>query len=410
MGQRNAKEDEYYSFKPFRMTKLNPTTYNLVNTNVKIPKPRSGHRIVCDSANLYSFGGYLPLISSYELTSDDDWLPHRPLFREIWKFNFATLTWSKIPCKEFPEVLVSNAVTLNGEILMIFGGTSYPFGTTCSNDLYLCNLSKEDPVIQRVPTTGRIPLPQYGQSIVIHEDNLYTFGGTTGYEYTSDLHRLNLKNRIWDGAYINKGLENEPPGMYRHEIVLFESKIYVFGGGKVNRAYGFENIYAYSLHSNQWEIHATQQDPVAALDGLGGYPKKRYCHSCIQLPDSPNQIAILGGFDGANVFEDVWMLNLLNFQWTKIINCNLPKIYFHSSSVLTSGKVVTFGGIIQSNNSRERTSDIYVAWLCIPKLKEMCWDAILFYSYSNKYSASELHSMGVPLGYIQRIYSGSNNL
>lgn len=40
-----------------------------------------------------------------------------------------------------------------------------------------------------VKTTGQLPLPQYGQAIVYHNDYLYAIGGTTGYEYTSDIHR-----------------------------------------------------------------------------------------------------------------------------------------------------------------------------------------------------------------------------
>lgn len=138
----------------------------------------------------------------------------------------------------------------------------------------------------------------------------------------------------------------------------------------------------------------------------GGYPANRYCHSCVQLPDKPHNVVILGGFDGYVVFGDTWMLDLLTFQWKKLTNCNLPSVYFHSSAITPSGRLLTFGGVVQKNNTKERTSDIYVTWLCVPKLKEICWDAIVHYnSKLDEYSHAELLSFGVPYEYVQRIHS-----
>lgn len=266
MGKVHGKQDsprendteECYTVKPFKMSKWNITNNQDAGSKIiKIPKPRSGHRIVCDDVNMYSYGGYKPQINNEDLTADDDWEINRPLFKELWKFNFATSTWSKILCNEFPEALVSNAVYLSGKILMIFGGTGVPFGANCSNSLYMCDLSKERPILSLVPTTGKIPIPQYGQAIILYDQYLYTLGGTTGYEYTSDIHRLNLKSGNWESVYICKGLRSEPPGMYRHEVVLYESKIYVFGGGTINEAYGFQVSNLYCSHKNMsfYSVH-----------------------------------------------------------------------------------------------------------------------------------------------------------
>lgn len=68
---------------------------------------RSGHRCVADSANLYVFGGYNPDFEEACGSENEDY----PLYRERWRFHFATATWQQVhtegymptklaPCRE----------------------------------------------------------------------------------------------------------------------------------------------------------------------------------------------------------------------------------------------------------------------------------------------------------------------
>lgn len=78
--------------------------------------------------------------------------------------------------------------------------------------------------------------------------------------------------------------------------------------------------------------------------------------------------------------------------------------YFHSSSVTPSGKLVTFGGIVQAENSSKRTANVYTSWLVIPKLKEICWEAVMYYFPKLRfYSEEKLLSFGLPYEFIKRI-------
>lgn len=56
------------------------------------PPARSGHRCVADSANLYVFGGYNPDFDEAGGSENEDY----PLFRELWRFHFATATWQQV--------------------------------------------------------------------------------------------------------------------------------------------------------------------------------------------------------------------------------------------------------------------------------------------------------------------------
>lgn len=57
-----------------------------------VPPARSGHRCVADSSNLYVFGGYNPDFEEAGGSENEDY----PLFRELWRFHFATATWQQV--------------------------------------------------------------------------------------------------------------------------------------------------------------------------------------------------------------------------------------------------------------------------------------------------------------------------
>ena len=73
------------------------------------PPARSGHRCVADSANLYVFGGYNPDFDEAGGSENEDY----PLFRELWRFHFATATWQQVRTEGYtPTELAS----MSGEV------------------------------------------------------------------------------------------------------------------------------------------------------------------------------------------------------------------------------------------------------------------------------------------------------
>lgn len=46
--------------------------------------------------------------------------------------------------------------------------------------------------MQLVDASGSMPPPMYGQALVYHNGYLYVIGGTTGYDYTCDIHRYKI--------------------------------------------------------------------------------------------------------------------------------------------------------------------------------------------------------------------------
>jgi hypothetical protein len=116
-------------------------------------------------------------------------------------------------------------------------------------------------------------------------------------------------------------------------------------------------------------------------------------------------VYICGGYNGIEIFNDVWRLELQSLRWTRMVKCSLPcAVYFHSVAITPAGCMYSFGGVTGGQHNAKRTADVNCAWMCIPRLTEMCWEAILFYNPNlHLLPKDELLASGLPLQYVNRI-------
>ncbi|XP_074645781.1 kelch domain-containing protein 10-like [Tubulanus polymorphus] len=355
------------------------------------PDDRSGHRIIVTNNNLYSIGGYNP---HYWGRENDEFTIY-PIFRELWKFNLTTRIWMKLKTSgEMPVELASHAALLLGNNLLVHGGTGTPFGYSSSNQLYACNLRTLQWV--NIQCNGTLPGEVYGHSLTVVGKYIYMFGGTTGFEYSDDVHKLDLETFIWERIPIDdrKPPDNRrrPKGRYRHEAVTDGEKVFIFGGGRAYATYGFEELDVFNIKENVWEKHTCQ--PAGSI----GFPKPRRCHSCVRYK---NNVFICGGYNGAEPFNDLWKMNLTTYQWSKFSQLPNP-VYFHSADVTVDGCMYIFGGVNVIDT--ERNADIYRIWLHPPTLKEQCW--IRFTSLVEDFALlgrDVLLEIGIPEDLVSRV-------
>uniref|UniRef100_A0A1A8I7N6 Kelch domain containing 10 n=1 Tax=Nothobranchius kuhntae TaxID=321403 RepID=A0A1A8I7N6_NOTKU len=228
----------------------------------RTPPARSGHRCVADNANLYVFGGYNPDYDESGGSENEDY----PLFRELWRYHFATGCWQQIQTKGYmPTELASMSAVLHGNNLLVFGGTGIPFGENNGNDVHVCNVNYKRWSL--LNCRGKKPKRTYGQAMVIINGFLYVFGGTTGYIYSTDLHRLDLSTHEWIHLKPNNPPDDMPEERYRHEIAQDGQRIYILGGGTSWTSYPLDKIHAYSLETNSWEEITTKPH-----EKIGPYP------------------------------------------------------------------------------------------------------------------------------------------
>nr|XP_057932676.1 kelch domain-containing protein 10-like [Doryrhamphus excisus] len=354
-----------------------------------VPSARSGHRCVADSTNLYVFGGYNPDFEEAGGAENEDY----PLFRELWRFHFATATWHRVQTEGYiPTELASMSAVFHGNNLLVFGGTGIPFGENNGNDVHVCNVQYKQ--WNLLPYRGTKPNKIYGQAMVILNGYLYVFGGTTGYLYSTDLHRLDLTTKEWIHLKPNNAPTDLPEERYRHELAHDGKRIYILGGGTSWSSYRLDKIHAYNLETNYWEEIVTK--PHEKL----GYPAARRCHSCVQVQ---NEVFICGGYDGQLIMPDLWKLNLRTFQWTKLPTIMPEPAYFHCAAVTPAGCMYVHGGVVNMSGNR-RTGSLYKVWLVVPSLLELAWERLLkMQPHLAQLSTLQLLNMGLTHTLIERL-------
>lgn len=160
-----------------------------------------------------------------------------------------TKTWKKLTTNgNPPSQLASHCAVLVNRHILVYGGTGVPFGLSSSNQIYTCNLDtlKWELIIPKDESMDVQPVEQYGQAIAFDQDNgcLYVVGGTTGYLYTIDVHKFDLHTRKWTQLYKQApgAFPTFPEPRYRHEVVLHQQKLYIFGGGTADACFGFSEV------------------------------------------------------------------------------------------------------------------------------------------------------------------------
>ncbi|NXN08230.1 KLD10 protein, partial [Indicator maculatus] len=353
------------------------------------PPARSGHRCVADNANLYVFGGYNPDYDESGGPENEDY----PLFRELWRYNFATGTWHQMGTEGYmPRELASMSLVLHGNNLLVFGGTGIPFGESNGNDVHVCNVKYKRWAL--LSCRGKKPNRIYGQAMAIINGCLYVFGGTTGYIYSTDLHKLDLNTREWIQLKPNNMSCDMPEERYRHEIAHDGQRIYILGGGTSWTAYSLDKIHAYNLETNTWEEIATKPHEKV------GFPAARRCHSCVQIK---NDVFVCGGYNGEVILGDIWKLNLQTFQWVKLPALMPEPAYFHCAAVTPAGCMYVHGGVVNIHENK-RTGSLFKMWLVVPSLLELSWEKLLeYFPHLATLSRSQLLHLGLTQGLVERL-------
>uniref|UniRef100_H3B0E7 Kelch domain-containing protein 10 n=1 Tax=Latimeria chalumnae TaxID=7897 RepID=H3B0E7_LATCH len=355
--------------------------YRFLREGHRPPPARSGHRCVADSSNLYVFGGYNPDYEESGGHENEDY----PLFRELWRYHFAAGTWQQMGTEGYmPRELASMSVVLHGNNLLVFGGTGIPFGESNGNDVHVCNVKYKRWSL--LNCRGKKPNRIYGQAMAIINGYLYVFGGTTGYVYSTDLHRLDLTTREW----IQLKPNNPPNDVPQESLPLSVAHKGFYYEVEEN-----DVIHAYNLETNTWEELITK--PHSKI----GFPAARRCHSCVQIKNV--DVFICGGYNGELILGDLWKLNLQTLQWTKLPAVMPEPAYFHCAAVTPAGCMYVHGGVVNIHENK-RTGSLFRIWLVVPSLLELCWEKLLrSFPHLAHLPATQLLHLGLTQELIERL-------
>ena len=168
----------------------------------------------------------------------------------------------------------------------------------------------------------------------------------------------------------------------------------VLGGGTSFSADNFHSLPTFNIRRREWSRTRTRPDPAVTIDmSEDGWPDRRRCHSAVQQGES---VWIFGGYDGQDIFGDIWQLHLPSLQWRRLSQELPVPVYFHAMTVSQEGRMVMFGGVDDIENNT-RTNCVFSCWLSIPSLRSLAWEALCHYTPDiGSLPASLLVEQGVP--------------
>lgn len=167
-------------------------------------------------------------------------------------------------------------------------------------------------------------------SMVIHGGRLYTFGGfgDTKGRY-NDLRSFDLERERWELIHTTGEC---PKPVYLHSAVVFDGKMWVFGGsvGKDSN-----ELYSFEFSSRVWRRIVPPNPQAAAL-----VPSPRYGHAAVV---HGGHMLVVGGCRMNNVYHsDSYIYHFASNQWRKI--ADIPVDIAYHSLVAHEGRVLLTGG------------------------------------------------------------------
>ncbi|KAF8488741.1 galactose oxidase [Gautieria morchelliformis] len=211
--------------------------------------------------------------------------------------------WSKAPVYgHLPNrAMRAHTVTLIDNLAWQIGGCDH---VVCTRDVL--TFDTETMQWAHPETVGDIPPPCRAHSATQVDRRIFVFGGGEGPTYYNHLYVLDTMMRSWSKVTYPPH-EPQPIARRAHATWYYHGKVYLFGGG--NGAKALNDLWTLDV---SMPYEKMRWEPV---DVRGPKPRPRGYHTANLIGDS---VVIIGGSDGSECFEDVWVLSLERLSWHAI--------------------------------------------------------------------------------------------
>ncbi|KAI9627050.1 hypothetical protein H4Q26_017578 [Puccinia striiformis f. sp. tritici PST-130] len=241
-------------------------------------------------------------------------------FKDVWKLDLETLSFTKMKCKGFeedpsddhitsfsdddPNHWLSSSSNPHRRPIFIFGGGDGPNYFDVLYYLDTISLTWTKPRVK-----GILPSTRRAHATVLYGTQLIIFGGGNGSRALNDVHALDLSdlsNLEWRELAIN-------------------------GQSPLNRGYHSANLVGSKyLESLTW-IQVEVEAPIARL-----------AHTSTQVG---SYLFVIGGHDGEDYTSEVKLFNLVTLQWEpRTVKGQLPPRIGYHTATLHDSRLIIIGG------------------------------------------------------------------
>jgi len=210
-------------------------------------------------------------------------------YDSIYALDTLTRRWSKHSASgPQPTARRAHTAVLHEGRIIVFGGGN---GVRALNDVWALDVSEGLDRLRWEPveTRGRKPAPRGYHSANIVAQNMVVIGGSDGRECFMDIWVLNLETFEWRDVRVEKEYRR-----LAHTSTQVGSYLFVLDGHDSSKY--ISDLLLFNLISLTWETRIA----------LGRAPSARGYQAAFQ---QDSRLWVIGGFDGHNVFDDVYILD-----------------------------------------------------------------------------------------------------
>ncbi|KAL1462292.1 hypothetical protein WDU94_014138 [Cyamophila willieti] len=125
-----------------------------------------------------------------------------------------------------------------------------------------CSETRVCPRLERHPR-GLTPYQRYGHSAVVHEGNIYIWGGRNDRFVCNQLFCFNCDTRQWSCPKVTGQIPEARDG---HSACVHEGRMYIFGGYIDEETQFTQDVYALDLTTFHWSYIETWGEPPSYRD------------------------------------------------------------------------------------------------------------------------------------------------
>ncbi|KAG8215216.1 hypothetical protein J3R82DRAFT_8759 [Butyriboletus roseoflavus] len=265
--------------------------------------------------------------------------------------------WSRAPVHGALPMrnMRAHTVTLVDNVAWLFGGCD---DKGCWKDIYCFDTDTMQ--WSHPETLGDIPPPCRAHTATLVDRKIVIFGGGQGPVYYDSTFILDTTTRRWFAPTFPAQSQPPPedpevdplhPAPRRaHTAVLYNGKIYIFGGG--NGLTALNDLWTLDVSHLDTSLRGISNGTLkwTLIKTEGKVPSPRGYHTANLVG---NVMVIVGGSDGQECFSDVWCLNLESLIWTRV-SLTLP----HRRLSHTSTQVGSYLFIVGGHDGAAYSSDI----------------------------------------------------
>jgi len=226
------------ALKDFWKFNIDDKSWEEIEVSGERPGYLQDHSMVEYEDKLYVFGGEISFCNDQEMP--------------LWIFNIEARTWqrgSTFSGAKAPKSLRGHSATVYKDSMFIFGGYQDLRGSNADVWMFHFPSSSWHLIFRSEPSlvSHFAPTPRHNHTAVLHDSNLWIYGGLNNLQPSSDFVKFDLDWQTWEVVRTKQG----PGNIHSHCAVKYRNKMIIIGGKTDGHL--SDNIWLFHFATETWE-------------------------------------------------------------------------------------------------------------------------------------------------------------